>query len=431
MLRTTVRACVLTIALIAGVSAQSNDWKGFYIGGNAGGVKGSSDSHTFTVFSPTGYFAMSSIPAIAAAGRQKLSPRGFTGGGQLGYNFQHGHWLFGVEADFGVMHVSDNLFVTAPYPCCAPTQFTVSQKLSTDWLFTARPRLGFGNNHVMVYGTGGLAMTNFNYTALFTDNFATAHENATISEMKLGWTAGGGVEFKVGGSKHWSLKGEYLLADWGLSNKTSTNLTATFPPTVAFPQNPFFHQTDLQQHIFRAGFNYRFGHEEPPCPNGDTVTVSCSANPNRVQEGSGDIVIVRASAADSCQHSLTYAWTATGGSVDGSGTEIRWKSAGVAPNTYSVTLRADDGHGNNASCSADIRVDPIIIPPKIVPPTITCTAAPGRYVQGDKVQITSITTSDPAGQRLTYHWSTTSGEIEGDGGSVKLNTKNAAAGTVI
>ncbi|HXA85117.1 MAG TPA: porin family protein, partial [Candidatus Dormibacteraeota bacterium] len=86
MKRFLVGMCVFTLALVASGSAQAQDFKGFYVGGYAGGVKGNSDAFTSTVFSPTGYFALSSIPAIAAAGHQPLSPRGFNGGGQVGYN---------------------------------------------------------------------------------------------------------------------------------------------------------------------------------------------------------------------------------------------------------------------------------------------------------------------------------------------------------
>src|SRR5205807_6350673 len=158
--------CVVVLALAAGVSAQTADWKGFYIGGNAGGVKGSADTFTSTVFSPTGYFALSSIPAIAAAGKQKLSPRGFSEGGQIGYNFQHNHFVLGFETDFGAMHVSDDFVSTTTYPCCAPTTLTVKQSAKTDWLWTARPRFGVAAGPVLVYGTTGVAMTNLNYQAL-------------------------------------------------------------------------------------------------------------------------------------------------------------------------------------------------------------------------------------------------------------------------
>jgi outer membrane immunogenic protein len=419
----------LTLALIAGVSAQSNDWKGFYVGGNAGGVKGSSDSYTSTIFSPTGYFALSSIPAIAAVGKQKLSPRGFTGGGQVGYNFQHHHWLFGVEADFGVMHVSDDIQGSAVYPCCAPTAFAVTQKLSTDWLFTARPRLGFGNNSVMVYGTGGVAMTNLNYSELFTDSFATAHESASMSGLKTGWVAGGGVEFKVGSSKHWSLKGEYLLADFGIMKTTSTNLTA-FAPPISFPTNVFSHQTDLQQHIFRAGFNYRFGGAPPPPPPpppaNQPPVASCSANPSMVIAGSGDIVIVRANASDPDNDPLTYSWSATGGNVAGSGSEVRWNSAGVAPGSYTVTASVNDGHSHAVNCSADITVNP----PPNRKPIVSCSASKNSVVSGEPVGIRA-TASDPDGDPLTYSWSTSAGTITGSGASVRLDTTNAQGAATV
>jgi len=127
--------------------------------------------------------------------------------------------------------------------------------VSTDWLFTGRGRLGFATGKLLVYGTGGLAATNLNYKALFTDTFATAHENASVEEKRKGWIAGGGAEFRV--NHHWSIKGEYLYADFGQEQTKSTNLTA-FTPPIAFPSNVFTHNADLTARIFRGGLNYRF-----------------------------------------------------------------------------------------------------------------------------------------------------------------------------
>ncbi len=272
-----LKSCAMVFMLAAAGFGQ--DWKGFYVGGNSAGVKGNSDAFTSTVFSSTGYFALSSLPAIASTGHQKLSPRGFNGGGQAGYNFQAGHWVLGVETDFGSMHMKDDLTATGIYPCCTTTNFTITQTVDTDWLMTVRSRIGVANAHVLVYGTGGLALTNFNYKEDFIDTFATAHESASTSGLLTGWTGGAGVEFKIGNTNHWSLKGEYLFADFGSGLKaTSTNLTfVTTPPppppppsdapaavtaftqaVVASPTNIFTHQADLTTHIFRAGFNYRF-----------------------------------------------------------------------------------------------------------------------------------------------------------------------------
>jgi len=253
-----LRSCVLVFALVAAGFGQ--DWKGFYVGANAGGFKGSSDAFTSTIFDPiSGYFAQNSIPAIAATGHQVLSPRGFTGGGTAGYNFQNGHWVLGFEGDFGSMHVNDDATGTAFYPCCNPTTFTITQKVSTDWLLTVRPRVGITNGPVLIYGTFGLAMTNFNYSEDFIDTFNTAHESASTSGLLTGWTGGGGVEFKVGSSNHWSLKAEYLWTDFGTGVKTtSTNLAVGPTHASLFPASIFTHQADLSGSLFRAGFNYRF-----------------------------------------------------------------------------------------------------------------------------------------------------------------------------
>ena len=255
MNRRTGVVCLLAFAFIAAIPASAGDFKGFYIGANIGGSSGHSDASTSTIFSSTGYFATSSVPAIAAVGAQHPSPSGFTGGGQAGYNFQHKSFVIGVETDFGGLKLDDTTTGTATYPCCPTTGFTIQQKVNTDWLFTLRPRVGFTGGPLLVYGTGGLAVTNLNYSGLFTDTFATAHESATIGSTQMGWVAGGGVEFKQG--KHWIWRGEYLYGDFGSVTQTSTNLTA-FTPPIAFPSNVFTHTADLTAHIYRFGFNYQF-----------------------------------------------------------------------------------------------------------------------------------------------------------------------------
>ena len=252
-----VCTCVL-LCLTAVCAAQSDtpQFKGFYVGGNIGGAMGNSDTNTSTVFSPTGYFASSSVSSIAVVGQQHPGPNGFTGGGQVGYNYQtKGGWLMGFEADFGGMGLDDKASSTTTYPCCSPTSYTLTQKVSTSWLITARPRFGYGQNNWLVYATTGVAMTNFSYTSTFTDTFANAHENGGFDENKAGWTGGGGVEFKV--HKKWSVRGEYLYADFGNDKLTSTNLGA-FTPSIPFPSNVFSHGATLSANIVRFGFNYIF-----------------------------------------------------------------------------------------------------------------------------------------------------------------------------
>jgi outer membrane immunogenic protein len=242
-------------ALLIAVSAYAGDFKGLYAGLNIGGASGSSNAQTSTVFSASGYFASNSVPAIATAGAQDLGSNGFSGGGQIGYNLQHHHLVFGLETDIGGMNLTKSQSTTATYPCCAPTAFTVTQSLNTSWVYTFRPRAGFTGGPLFVYGTGGLAVTNVNYQSLFTDTFATAHENGGVNQAQKGWAAGGGAEFKL--RHRWSVKGEFLHADFGSESATSTNLTALTPP-VAEPSNVFTHAANLTANVYRFGVNYRF-----------------------------------------------------------------------------------------------------------------------------------------------------------------------------
>src|SRR5438552_13996609 len=165
---------ILTLAIGA---AGQTDWKGFYAGGNVGVADARATADTSTSFTPTGYFASCSVAAINFGGRQKMKRAALTGGGQAGYNGQSGHIVYGVEADFGTMRLSDGEAFASNYPCCAPASFFISQRLKTNWLFTARPRLGYTIGHTLLYATGGVAVTKINYQAQFNDTFASAQES--------------------------------------------------------------------------------------------------------------------------------------------------------------------------------------------------------------------------------------------------------------
>jgi outer membrane immunogenic protein len=254
-------SCICALTLVAGtaVNAQSKDkdpWNGFYVGGYAGGTFGTMNAHTTTIFSPTGYFAASSVPAIATAGAQNVTMNGFNGGGQIGYSHTEDHLMIGVEVDFGSSSITGSQSTTAVYPCCGPTAFTVKQTGTTKWMATARPRVGYARGRFLYYGTFGIAMADLNYREVFTDTFATAAENGGITKNKFGWVGGGGVEYSFG--HHWSLKGEYLYAHFQNETAFSTNLTAFTGPVLSFPSNFFVHSANLQGHTVRAGVNYTF-----------------------------------------------------------------------------------------------------------------------------------------------------------------------------
>ena len=249
-------ATAVTLLLaVAGFShaamASATDWEGPYVGVYAGPNHQQGHATTTTVFSPVGYFAASSVPAIAASGAQKVDTSGENIGVLAGYNFAFDeNWVLGIEADFGINHDTSDTFGGNAYPCCSPTAFTVESKVQTNWLFTARPRVGYVWDNWMAYATGGLAMTNEKASFLFTDTFATAHESGVFTNTKVAWTVGGGIETML--SSDVTARIEYLYADFGGAGGTSTNLTA-FSPAIAFPVNTFTHHASLTEHMVRFG----------------------------------------------------------------------------------------------------------------------------------------------------------------------------------
>lgn len=148
------------------------------------------------------------------------------------------------------MHLSDSQRQTGAYNSSPTKTFSISQSFHTDWLATVRPRVGVTFDRLMVYGTGGVALTRFKYDEEFQDTFNPALASASLSQTRLGWTAGGGAEFLL--REHWSIKGEYLYADFGRFSTTSM-LTAP-----AGKLDRFDHSATFNVHLVRLGLNYRF-----------------------------------------------------------------------------------------------------------------------------------------------------------------------------
>ena len=230
--------------------SSSFTWTGFYFGANIG--HGSVDGDTAVNPLPSAATFVNLLPQTL-----NLDPSGVLGGGQIGYNWQHGHFVVGVEADIDATDVEATNFVTpitqnnnTPFPG-AGNHIIVEQRM--DAFSTVRPRFGFTlGSHFMVYGTGGLAIAHIGYTAS-TDfrPVGTTQYNANFSKTQKGWTAGGGAEVAVGGG--FSLKGEYLRYDVGDSQTATVNPIPVLPP---FQVNYIWHNSNAQ--LFRFGVNYKF-----------------------------------------------------------------------------------------------------------------------------------------------------------------------------
>jgi outer membrane immunogenic protein len=247
-------SCVLS-ATASTVLAQTPTWTGPYVGVNGGRGAGTSD--VTTTQDGIGYFSSVSTEAINEAGTLQLKPKGLIFGGQAGFNKQIGAVVFGIEGDVGASMVDNDVdkdAVTVGYPCCPGSDFTIEHVAETKWLLTVRPRAGIAVGPAFVYATGGIAATKFDFSTVFTDTLASAHADASVSENRMGWTVGAGVEARLGSGAA-SLKVEYLYADFGEVASSANNLIlGDFP----VPGETFDFTANLTMNIFRAGVNVRF-----------------------------------------------------------------------------------------------------------------------------------------------------------------------------
>jgi hypothetical protein len=175
-----------------------------------------------------------------------------------------------------------------------------------------------------------------------------------------------------------------------------------------------------------TGLVYRWGFPPPPpppSPKGPPVA-ACSASPVSVFAGSNDTVAVHVNASSPESLPLTYSYTATGGTVDGTGPDARWNSSGAAVGSYTVNAKVDDGKGGTASCATDIRVEE----KPHHPPTISCAPDRSPILPGERATITS-TASSPDNLPLTYNYSATGGQISGNGPQAQFDSTGLQPGS--
>jgi outer membrane immunogenic protein len=173
--------------------------------------------------------ALDSTTAIAG-------PSGFDlGGGPVGMtsglNFQKGKWVVGYESDVSVTKPNNGIEI-------APN-IAWSGETKERWLSTYRGRIGIAQDNWLFYATAGGALANIQQSAL------SPMGQSSDAGWYWGWSAGAGVEWKVGSD--WSAKVEYLYV--GLQDKSYFN-----PAPTAF-QNDQRMRTD--DHTVRVGVNYK------------------------------------------------------------------------------------------------------------------------------------------------------------------------------
>jgi len=201
------------------------DWTGFYIGGNVGYSWGrSSDTSTLT----------NGAGAVLFTTGAGANMDGVIGGGQIGYNWQTGMFVFGAEIDGGYLGARSRT---------RQSDDLVEVRYGAYGAFTGRAGLAF--DRLLSYVKGGAVVANIKNTASDVDGGLTIDPSdfSSTSKAQWGWTIGSGFEYAIAPS--WTMKSEYLYMGFG--KERSTNLDG----------DTFEHKNRL--HTWKVGLNYKWG----------------------------------------------------------------------------------------------------------------------------------------------------------------------------
>lgn len=218
------------------VTAPIFTWTGFYAGVNAGWGWRDSDQEAVVLGG--------AVPGTLFF--PDNGDGGFTGGAQIGYNYQIGSFVIGLETDIQWADTDQDENV-AFIPAGAPGTFVPGEFRSnlSDWFGTVRARAGVAIDRVLIYATGGLA----------------------YSDDTTGWVAGGGVEWALpvnwfgSSAVTFGIEGLWLSFDED-DDDFGNGFVGTFTPTGGAPIEifaPDVGNDDNDFFVARAKLNFKFG----------------------------------------------------------------------------------------------------------------------------------------------------------------------------
>ena len=268
LLATTVLAGLTTVASAADLPRRAAPpifvpvpvftWTGFYAGFNAGYAfnTGSEGKRAFTV---PGAYTASGLNEVATF--SKDDQNGFTGGAQIGYNYQFtpgSGVVVGIEADaqyldFGAKRRDSGILAASGFAINDPRGLS-----SLDYFGTVRGRIGYAFDRTLVYGTGGFA-----YGAGSTDrSFGGFKGN---DDFRTGYAVGGGIEYALPTESFFNffkssavtLKVEGLYVNLDRGNRGTGALVVDNAANIV--RSVSTGRRDDEFAVVRAGLNYKFG----------------------------------------------------------------------------------------------------------------------------------------------------------------------------
>jgi len=211
-------------------------WTGFYIGAQVGGG------------------TLGDLQSNSEGSAPRTGGKGAIAGGQLGYNYQDGNWVFGIEGEgywSGIKDSQTSNFVNSTTG--APTG-TFNTTLENRYDFTIAGRVGLAFDRTLVFAKGGWAWGNYRLSDNSTDLIAGSSFRDLGSATLDGALFGVGLEHAL--ARNWTVKFEYDYIAYGSKTLTSTGCSTTGGVTSCGFDGGF--PVSSTKQVFKFGANYLF-----------------------------------------------------------------------------------------------------------------------------------------------------------------------------
>lgn len=239
-----------SVAAQAQVAPPVSNWTGFYIGANVGAGKMTSPGNSSNNEG-------NALPEVSPASIQVLgfstldaNGTGAIGGGQFGYNYQLGNWVFGIEGEgfWSGIKLTNN---GKSFNSDGSIFSTFGSSVRNDSDFTIAGRLGIAFDRTLIYGKGGWAwgdhkFNSFSSCCNATPNTFTSSASGTLD----GFLAGVGIEHLI--TRNLSIKFEYDYIGFGAKELVVTSCS----PSLCLPVGTTSVSSTKQ--LFKVGANYLF-----------------------------------------------------------------------------------------------------------------------------------------------------------------------------
>ena len=227
------------------------DWSGFYVGAFGGYKFASVD----TTLDPTGDWNLFPLDqsTIEDHTADNLDTSGGEVGGLLGFNFQRGCWVFGIEGTGGYLFLRDS-DDSGTFALPTLTDKSIQQAFRTTWLATVGGRIGYSIANWLPYITGGAAFGDVTYESRLHNVFGSPTgpyiSGDREDDTNVGWFVGGGMQYAFGA--HWAIRAQYEFIDLGSISFDSPGAPPIF---VDFTTH---NRAELREHNVSLALMFKF-----------------------------------------------------------------------------------------------------------------------------------------------------------------------------